>query len=92
VIDHSVQVDEFGRPDALLRNTELEYARNQERYVFLRWGQNAFRNFRVVPPKPGSSTKSTWSTWRGCVRAARCDWAGRWPSRIRSLAPTRTPP
>jgi aconitate hydratase len=53
VIDHSVQVDEFGRPDALLRNTELEYARNQERYVFLRWGQNAFRNFRVVPPETG---------------------------------------
>ena len=53
VIDHSVQVDHFARPDALLLNAELEYQRNRERYVFLRWGQTAFRNFRVVPPETG---------------------------------------
>ncbi|HKW01610.1 MAG TPA: aconitate hydratase AcnA [Vicinamibacterales bacterium] len=53
VIDHSVQVDHFGRPDALQLNAELEYHRNRERYVFLRWGQTAFRNFRVVPPETG---------------------------------------
>jgi aconitate hydratase len=53
VIDHSVQVDEAGTPRALLRNTELEYERNTERYAFLRWGQKAFENFRVVPPETG---------------------------------------
>src|SRR3954447_7071685 len=53
VIDHSVQVDHFGTADALQLNTELEYHRNRERYVFLRWGQTAFRNFRVVPPETG---------------------------------------
>jgi len=53
VIDHSVQVDAFGTGDAFARNTELEYQRNRERYQFLRWGQGAFRNFRVVPPETG---------------------------------------
>jgi aconitate hydratase len=53
VIDHSVQVDYFGRPDAFQLNAELEFSRNRERYAFLRWGQNAFRNFRVVPPDTG---------------------------------------
>jgi aconitate hydratase len=53
VIDHSVQVDHFGTPAALRENTEIEFQRNQERYVFLRWGQNAFNNFRVVPPGTG---------------------------------------
>jgi aconitate hydratase len=53
VIDHSVQVDHFGRADALRLNAEVEYQRNRERYVFLRWGQTAFRNFRVVPPETG---------------------------------------
>jgi aconitate hydratase len=53
VIDHSVQVDYFGTPDAFERNAALEYERNRERYVFLRWGQTAFRNFRVVPPETG---------------------------------------
>jgi aconitate hydratase A / 2-methylisocitrate dehydratase len=53
VIDHSVQVDYFGRTDAFQLNAELEFARNRERYSFLRWGQNAFRNFRVVPPDTG---------------------------------------
>jgi aconitate hydratase len=53
VIDHSVQVDHFGRADSLRLNSELEYHRNRERYGFLRWGQTAFRNFRVVPPETG---------------------------------------
>jgi aconitate hydratase len=53
VIDHSVQVDHFGRADSLRLNADLEYQRNRERYVFLRWGQTAFRNFRVVPPETG---------------------------------------
>jgi aconitate hydratase len=53
VIDHSVQVDHFGTADALARNTAIEFERNQERYAFLRWGQNAFQNFRVVPPNTG---------------------------------------
>jgi aconitate hydratase len=53
VIDHSVQVDFFATPDALLRNAEVEFQRNQERYRFLKWGQQAFRNFRVVPPMTG---------------------------------------
>ncbi|HUL74278.1 MAG TPA: aconitate hydratase AcnA [Vicinamibacterales bacterium] len=53
VIDHSVQVDHYGRADALKLNAELEYHRNRERYAFLRWGQGAFRNFKVVPPETG---------------------------------------
>ncbi len=53
VIDHSVQVDYFGRPDALELNAELEFSRNRERYAFLRWGQKAFNNFKVVPPDTG---------------------------------------
>jgi aconitate hydratase len=53
VIDHSVQVDHFGRADSIRLNSDLEYQRNQERYTFLRWGQEAFRNFRVVPPATG---------------------------------------
>ncbi|HUQ51013.1 MAG TPA: aconitase family protein, partial [Gammaproteobacteria bacterium] len=50
VIDHSVQVDHFGTPDALAKNTAIEFERNQERYAFLRWGQTALQNFKVVPP------------------------------------------
>lgn len=53
VIDHSVQVDFFATPDALQRNAELEFQRNRERYEFLRWGQKAFNDFRVVPPATG---------------------------------------
>jgi len=53
VIDHSVQVDLFGSPDAFAYNADREYERNRERYVFLKWGQSAFRNFRVVPPETG---------------------------------------
>ncbi len=53
VIDHSVQVDQFGTPGAFAANVALEFERNRERYGFLRWGQRAFRNFRVVPPDTG---------------------------------------
>ncbi len=53
VIDHSVVADIFGRPDAFERNVELEFGRNRERFQFLRWGQEAFRQFKVVPPGTG---------------------------------------
>jgi aconitate hydratase len=53
VIDHSVMVDHFGLPGVLEKNLNLEYSRNNERYSFLRWGQDAFRNFRVIPPGTG---------------------------------------
>ena len=53
VIDHSVQIDSFGNKDAVDLNAKIEYQRNQERYSFLKWGQNAFSNFKVVPPDTG---------------------------------------
>jgi aconitate hydratase len=53
VIDHSVQVDEYGAADSLKHNNEIEFSRNGERYMFLRWGQTAFSNFKVVPPNTG---------------------------------------
>ena len=53
VIDHSVQVDFFGSPDAFHKNSEIEFERNIERYAFLRWGQTAFDNFRLIPPDTG---------------------------------------
>ena len=53
VIDHSVQVDNFGTHESLAANNAIEFQRNQERYAFLRWGQNAFDNFKVVPPNTG---------------------------------------
>lgn len=53
VVDHSVQVDYFGRPDALALNEKEEFSRNRERYELLKWAQRAFRNFRVVPPSTG---------------------------------------
>ena len=53
VIDHSVQVDKFGTANAFAENEAFEYQRNQERYTFLKWGQTAFSNFKVVPPETG---------------------------------------
>ncbi len=53
VIDHSVQVDQYGSVNALDANNRIEFSRNRERYAFLRWGQNAFKNFKVVPPNTG---------------------------------------
>ena len=59
VIDHSVMVDHFGAADAFEKNVAREYERNGERYEFLKWGQKAFDNFRVVPLEPVSATRST---------------------------------
>ncbi|MEO8300873.1 MAG: aconitase family protein, partial [Rhizomicrobium sp.] len=53
VIDHSVMIDNFGKKDSFKKNVAIEYERNKERYTFLRWGQQAFANFRVVPPGTG---------------------------------------
>ncbi|MFI4988294.1 MAG: aconitase family protein, partial [Alphaproteobacteria bacterium] len=53
VIDHSVQIDNFGTPQAFAANVKIEFERNGERYRFLRWGQDAFENFRLVPPGTG---------------------------------------
>ncbi|MBI1976627.1 MAG: aconitate hydratase, partial [Candidatus Omnitrophica bacterium] len=53
VVDHSVQVDYFGNPDSFAKNARIEFERNRERYLFLKWGQKAFRNFSVVPPETG---------------------------------------
>jgi len=57
VIDHSVQVDEYGSADSLKHNNEIEFNRNGERYMFLRWGQTAFSNSRSYRPTPASSIK-----------------------------------
>jgi aconitate hydratase len=67
VIDHSVQVDFFGSADALEKNVEIEFERNAERYAFLRWGQQAFRNFRVVPPAIGIVHQVNLEYLAGCV-------------------------
>ena len=67
VIDHSVQVDFFGAADSLEKNVEIEFDRNAERYAFLRWGQQAFRNFRVVPPAIGIVHQVNLEYLAGCV-------------------------
>ncbi len=75
VIDHSVQVDRFGSEDALEYNVRLEFERNRERYEFLRWGQAAFANFRVVPPAVGIVHQVNLEYLAGCV-FVRSDHAG----------------
>jgi len=70
VIDHSVIADLFGREDAFERNVEIEYERNGERYQFLRWGQGAFNDFKVVPPAVSSV--------RGKITRARCSMLTWW--------------
>ena len=67
VIDHSVQVDHFGSSRALEENVAIEFERNAERYAFLRWGQQAFRNFRVVPPAVGIVHQVNLEYLAGCV-------------------------
>jgi aconitate hydratase len=67
VIDHSVQVDFFGAADSLERNVAIEFERNAERYAFLRWGQQAFQNFRVVPPAIGIVHQVNLEYLAGCV-------------------------
>jgi aconitase A len=71
VIDHSVQVDVFGNVTALERNAEIEFARNQERYEFLRWGQKSFSNFRVVPPATGIVHQVNLEYLAGCVLTSK---------------------
>ena len=96
VIDHSVQVDEAGTPSAFQTNAELEFQRNRERYAFLRWGQNAFKNFRVVPPDTGIVHQVNLEYLARVVftstddRRAQADGQRRWPIPTRSSAPTRT--
>ena len=91
VIDHSVQVDAYGNPNAFSQNEALEYARTQERYSFLKWGQSAFSKFKVVPPETGIVHQVNLSTWRGWCSTrpttARCR-----PTRTPWWAPIRTPP
>ena len=71
VIDHSVMVDFYGSKDALKKNMDLEFQRNGERYAFLRWGQTAFRNFRVVPPGTGICHQVN------CEYLAKVVWVGK---------------
>ena len=89
VIDHSVIADVFGRADAFERNVELEYERNRERYQFLRWGQTAFDEFKVVPPGTGIVHQVNIEHLARVVmsRAGRCLR----PTRTPASAPTRTP-
>ena len=99
VIDHSVMVDQFGSKSAFKNNVKLEYERNGERYEFLRWGQEAFDNFRVVPPGTGichqvnleylAQTVWTKTEKRKSVRTRK---SLKSPIPTRSLALTPTPP
>ncbi len=91
VIDHSVQVDVFGSQDALQRNAEIEFERNRERYEFLRWGQQAFANFRVVPPATGIVHQVNLEYLAQGRAAQERRAASRSPYPTRSSAPTRTP-
>ena len=90
VIDHSVQVDYFGQPNAFQLNAELEFSRNRERYAFLRWGQNAFRNFRVVPPDTGIVHQVNLEYLARVVLTAARRRTARSAIPTRSSAPTRT--
>ena len=91
VIDHSVQVDEYGAADSLEHNNEIEFKRNGERYRFLRWGQTAFSNFKVVPPNTGIVHQVNIER---LARVIFSDEAGgkNWPIPTPWSAPTRTPP
>ena len=91
VIDHSVQVDRFGSPEALAENIELEFQRNRERYEFLRWGRKRCATSASCRRAWESFIRSTWSFWQNvscCARTRR----GRWPCQTRSSAPTVTRP
>ena len=88
VIDHSVVADIFGRPDAFERNVALEFGRNRERFQFLRWGQEAFRQFKVVPPGTGIVHQVNIEHLARVVMARD----GAASTRTPAWAPTRTPP
>ena len=92
VIDHSVQVDVAGTPQAFQVNAEKELERNRERYAFLRWGQNAFENFRVVPPDTGIVHQVNLEYLARVVFSAAAERGGRhrWPIPTRWWAPIRT--
>ena len=92
VIDHSVQVDQFGTLAAFAFNVEREYERNGERYELLRWGQRAFQNFRVVPPGTGIVHQVNLEYLAPVVMTVRGYRATRSHTRTPSLAPTATPP
>ena len=91
VIDHSVQIDAFGNSGALERNMEIEYQRNGERYQFLRWGQTAFDDFKVVPPGTGIVHQVNIEYLARTVMTREVDGASV-PTPTPALAPTRTPP
>ena len=91
VIDHSVQVDAFGNERAFQINAEREFERNQERYEFLRWGQTAFDNFRVVPPATGICHQVNLEYLGRVVWSSdSADGASSAPTPTRWSAPTRT--
>ena len=96
VIDHSVQVDAYGTPQAFQRNAELEFERNKERYAFLRWGQGAFHNFKVVPPDTGIVHQVNLEYLARVVFVDGVGGGGRdrtpSPTPTRWSGPTRTPP
>ena len=90
VIDHSVQIDEYGTPTAFRKNVDLEYQRNHERYLFLRWGQQAFANMKVVPPGTGICHQVNLEYLAKVVFTEICDGhVVAYPTR--SSAPTLTP-
>ena len=89
VIDHSVIADLFGTANALERNVEIEYQRNGERYQFLRWGQGAFDDFKVVPPGTGIVHQVNIEYLASVVTASATACG---PTPTRAWAPTRTPP
>ena len=88
-------VDHFGTAGALKDNVSLEYQRNRERYEFLRWGAQAFENFRVVPPGTGICHQSIWSIWQKQSGPAKNAKMAKWlrlPIPTRWWAPTATQP
>ena len=91
MIDHSVQVDHFGSAFALLYNAEREFERNRERYEFLKWGQQSFDNFRVVPPATGIVHQVNLE-YSGEVVQTRQARTARRASPTHWSAPTATPP
>jgi aconitate hydratase len=93
VIDHSVIADVFGRSDAFRINSELEFERNSERYQLLRWAQQAFADFSVVPPDTGICHQVNLNTLRGSSSPAmvRTELKSPWLTRTRWSAPIRIP-
>ena len=91
VIDHSVIADVFGRADAFRRNADLEFDRNQERYQLLRWAQQSFDDFLVVPPDTGICHQVNLEYLSRVVFTNAAPAGAAWPIRTPWSAPTRTP-